>query len=312
MEFGMSTFSPLHSNEDQRPKNYSRIRLASFALCVTLGVLTITSRLIDRRVSSELDQADSADLSQQLWENSNSQHRNAYYNVFTSSAQTKRRWTSSEVRERVWQTLKDVDAMENHIEQQNIINARMKKEVAELESGLTREKRIVRLIINEGMDDVDQRLNLLQEAVSSNVSAVEETLRQLSAEARAKQIEQDQTIAALKANHITLAAQANKELNQVTDRSIARPNSSVHSITRVQYLFSHSHGTHFVHTPSHQTPGAHLSSRAPVHAGRRAGVPRRHPLASLHRQRPDAARQGPRDGQGRHHRQDRGTSPVGN
>ena len=213
-----SSFNGLEVSE-VRQRFSARARLVSYVLCAVLLALAISSKFNEKRFASELEEnsrtAESAAPSQQLWESADSQNHNPYYNVFRSPSETKRRWTSHEVRERVWQTLKDVEAMENHIEQQNSINARMKKEVYDLDAGLTREKRIVQLIINEGMDDVDHRLDLLQEAISSNVSAVAQTLRELSNEARIKQEEQDQAIATLKDRHIALAAEARNELNQV-------------------------------------------------------------------------------------------------
>ena len=156
-----------------------------------------------------------ASESQELWEDDASPNHNPYYNVFKNGGPPRRIWTPLEVRERVWQTSKDVEAMENHIEQQNIINNKMKKEVAELDEGLTREKQIVELIINNGMDDVDHRLDLLQVAISANVTAVQQTLKEISAQAAAKQKSQDDAIAALNDRHGVLAADTHKELSEV-------------------------------------------------------------------------------------------------
>jgi hypothetical protein len=153
--------------------------------------------------------------SQQLWEDDSSPNHNPYYNVFTTGGPPRRTWTPLEVRERVWQTSKDVEAMENHIEQQKAINNKMKREVAELDAGLTREKQIVELIINNGMDDVDHRLDLLHAAIAANVTRVQQTLKDISAQAKTKQESQDQAIVALKERHVTLAADTHKELSEV-------------------------------------------------------------------------------------------------
>ena len=194
----------------------SSARWGTVILSVALFALAISSKFSDRKNSfyGLEESVQAGDVSQQLWESSNSQNHNPYYNVFKYAVQPGRRWTAQEVRERVWQTLKDVEAMENHLEQQNAINNRMKKEIYDLDAGLTREKRIVKLIINEGMDDADQRLDLLQEALASNVSAVKKTLQDLSSEAQVKEQLQDQAIANLTERHTTLAAETKNELKE--------------------------------------------------------------------------------------------------
>ena len=199
--------------------------MAAAVLCGLLLVLTLVlssgkfgthdnhgfTTVLDETNDLPVDSADS----QQLWEDDASPNHNPYYNVFKNGGPPRRTWTPLEVRERVWQTSKDVEAMENHIEQQNIINNKMKKEVADLDAGLTREKQIVELIINNGMDDVDHRLDLLHAAISANVTAVQQTLKDISAQAKAKQDLQDDAIAALNDRHGVLAADTHKELSEV-------------------------------------------------------------------------------------------------
>jgi hypothetical protein len=157
----------------------------------------------------------------QLWESDESPNHDPYFNVFNdgldeSEREDHRHWSSEEVRERVWQTLKDVEAMEDHVKEQNALNYKLKTKVAELDEGITREQKIIRMLIGEGMSHVENRLKFMKEAVSSNITAVKNTLRILRAEDREKQLQQDKAIDQLNTRHRALAASTSKQLQQVS------------------------------------------------------------------------------------------------
>ena len=169
---------------------------------------------------SSLDRPSPASLSQ-LWESDDSPNHDPYFNVFDDGVdnnpkENHRHWTSEDVREKVWQTLKDVEAMENHVEEQNALNYKLKQEIAYLDEGITKEQEIIRLLIEEGISHVDGRLNLIREAVATNVSAVKKTLRILKAEDQAKQRQQDIAIHQLNARHKALAAATASQLQRVS------------------------------------------------------------------------------------------------
>ena len=157
----------------------------------------------------------------QLWESDESPNHDPYFNVFNdgldeSEREDHRHWSSEEVREKVWQTLKDVEAMEDHVKEQNALNYKLKTKVAELDEGITREQKIIRMLIDEGMTHVDDRLKFMKEAVSSNITAVKNTLRILRAEDRERQQLQDKSIDQLNTRHRALAASTSKQLRQVS------------------------------------------------------------------------------------------------
>jgi hypothetical protein len=158
----------------------------------------------------------------QLWESDESPNHDPYFNVFNdgldeSEREDHRHWSSEEVRERVWQTLKDVEAMEDHVKEQNALNYKLKTKVSELDEGITREQKIIRMLIDEGMSHVENRLKFIEEAVSSNVTAVKNTLRILRAEDREMQQRQDKSIDQLNTRHRALAASTSKQLQQVSE-----------------------------------------------------------------------------------------------
>lgn len=162
----------------------------------------------------------SANSLSELWESDESPSHDPYFNVFDdgideSPKDNHRHWTSEEVREKVWQTLKDVEAMEDHVEEQNALNYKLKQEITFLDEGITREQDIIKLLINEGIDHVHDRLKLMEDAVASNVSAVKTTLRILKAEDLAKQRQQDRAIDQLDARHKALATSTAAKLQQV-------------------------------------------------------------------------------------------------
>ena len=187
-------------------------------LSSVLLVLLVKSALHDGDADVLEDGSDSAATSS-LWLSSSNPFSDVYHNVFKDAEpkpeSKKRRWTSQEVRERVWQTQKDVQAMENHIEQQNAMNKKMKKEVSELEDSFNREKKIIHILIENGMADVDAKLDELQDSLSENVTDVDHVLRTITDEVHAKEAQQDQYIADLNARHLALAGQTQKELAQV-------------------------------------------------------------------------------------------------
>lgn len=84
-----------------------------------------------------------------------------------------------QIRERVWQTLKDVKAMEQHVRQQNALNEKMREEIEGMASGAEREKKVIRLLIDDGMKGVSDRIDLLRDAVDTNVTGVKDALRHL-------------------------------------------------------------------------------------------------------------------------------------
>ncbi len=84
-----------------------------------------------------------------------------------------------QMRERVWQSLKDVDAIEHHVRQQNVLNRQMKQDIAELEDSSEREKQVIQLLINKGMQGIADRIDLLKAAVEANVTGVKLALHDL-------------------------------------------------------------------------------------------------------------------------------------
>lgn len=100
----------------------------------------------------------------------------------------------SQIRERVWQMMKDIKAMERHVTQQNILNTDLKDEVSKMTAEATKEKTIVNMLVKKGMDGVRNKVDLLREAVNVNVTGVREALGHLDAGILARQDRQDRRL----------------------------------------------------------------------------------------------------------------------
>jgi hypothetical protein len=215
----MSSLRSSTENSDEILHCYDRCnvrkKLHIAAGFLLLGAIVTVSSIVCAQ------QKPSTTFLSQLWESDESPNHDPYFNVFNdgldeSEREDHRHWSSEEVRERVWQTLKDVEAMEDHVKEQNTLNYKLKTKVTELDEGITREQKIIRLLIDEGMKHVENRLQFMKEAVSSNITAVKNTLRILRAEDREKQKQQDKAIDQLNTRHRALAASTTKQLQQVS------------------------------------------------------------------------------------------------
>jgi hypothetical protein len=158
---------------------------------------------------------------QSLWEPDDSVNHDPYFNVFaggsgvTNYGQAHKQWSSQVVRERVWQTLKDVKAMERHVREQNALNNKMKTQITTLEQEAQDEKLVIRKLIEAGMTDVQDKIALLKNAAMANVTDVRAMLVRIEAEQKAKQAEQDQAIQALTERHQQLQTDTTKKFQQV-------------------------------------------------------------------------------------------------
>jgi hypothetical protein len=83
------------------------------------------------------------------------------------------------MRERVWQTLKDVKAIEHHVRQQNALNRQMRQEIVNMEESSDKEKEIIEMLVDTGMRGISNRINLLKAAVDANVTGVRAALQDL-------------------------------------------------------------------------------------------------------------------------------------
>jgi hypothetical protein len=159
---------------------------------------------------------------QQLWESDESVNHDPYYNIFDDGSapmgnygQTHKAWSKQVVRERVWQTLKDVKAMERHVREQNALNNKMKMQITTLEQEAQDEKLVIRRLIQAGMTDVTDKISLLKNAAMANVSDVRAMLVRIEGEQRAKQAQQDTAIDQLTARHQQLQQETTTKFQAV-------------------------------------------------------------------------------------------------
>lgn len=99
-----------------------------------------------------------------------------------------------QVRERVWQSLKDVKAMEQHVREQNQLNLKLKGQVEKLTGEAAEEKAEIRRLIDSGINDVTNRILVLKHVAMGNVTAVKELLEKIEREQESKQNEQDEAL----------------------------------------------------------------------------------------------------------------------
>ena len=159
---------------------------------------------------------------QSLWEDDNSPNHDPYFNVFEDGSpqqgnygQAHKTWSKQVVRERVWQTLKDVKAMERHVREQNALNNKMKMQITTLETEAQDEKTVIRNLIRQGMSDVTDKIDLLKNAALANVTDVRAMLVRIEAEQKAKQAEQDTAIDQLTARHQQLQQETTEKFKSV-------------------------------------------------------------------------------------------------
>ena len=159
---------------------------------------------------------------QSLWESDDSVNHDPYYNVFSGSSgsavnygQAHKTWSKQVVRERVWQTLKDVKAMERHVREQNALNNKMKVQITTLEQEAQNEKEVIRKLIAAGMADVTEKISILKNAALTNVTDVREMLMRIEAEQKSKQAQQDTAIDQLTARHQQLQQQTTSKFKAV-------------------------------------------------------------------------------------------------
>ena len=177
-----------------------------------------------------------------LWEPDDSPNHDPYFNVFDFngqgsqlgvSGQSHKHWSDQVVRERVWETLKDVKAMERHVREQNDMNNRMKKEINKLSSEAENEKKVIKDLINQGMLDISDKIQLLKNAAAANVTAVEEFLRRIDTEQRQKQKEQDNAIQLLAQKHKQLQDSATQKFQNIDEQVSAAQKSLKEAETKV-------------------------------------------------------------------------------
>jgi len=177
---------------------------------------------------------------QQLWESGESVNHDPYYNIFEDGSapmgnygQAHKTWNNQVVRERVWQTLNDVKAMERHVREQNALNNKMKMQITTLEQEAQNEKEVIRKLIASGMSDVTNKISLLKNAAMSNVSDVREMLVRIEAEQKAKQVQQDTAIHQLTARHQQLQTETTTKFQQVDSQISAAEKRLAEAKTRV-------------------------------------------------------------------------------
>jgi hypothetical protein len=212
----------------QARAQFGRGAVAGSAVLMVLAVVLVvlqdgTGTQRGKAASGGVELSGAASL-QSLWEADDSVNHDPYYNVFSGSAgvvnygQAHKSWSKQVVRERVWQTLKDVKAMERHVREQNALNNKMKKQITTLEQEAQDEKEVIRKLIAAGMSDVTDRIALLKNAALANVTDVREMLQRIEAEQKAKQAQQDADIERLTARHQQLQTETTTKFQEVDEQ----------------------------------------------------------------------------------------------
>eukprot|EP00292_Cryptomonas_paramecium_P009865 CAMPEP_0113686022 /NCGR_PEP_ID=MMETSP0038_2-20120614/15037_1 /TAXON_ID=2898 /ORGANISM="Cryptomonas paramecium" /LENGTH=266 /DNA_ID=CAMNT_0000606255 /DNA_START=26 /DNA_END=823 /DNA_ORIENTATION=- /assembly_acc=CAM_ASM_000170 len=159
-----------------------------------------------------------------LWEADDSPNHDPYFNVFDDGfiegKKNHRNWDSEELRERLWQTLKDVQGMERHVKEQNALNVQLNKEIDSLDGGIQSERSVIAKLIENGITEVKNKIKVMRSAMDSNVTDVESELKLAKQDDREKQNQQDMRIHKLGLRHEQLATSTSKTLKRV-DASIA-------------------------------------------------------------------------------------------
>eukprot|EP00960_Hanusia_phi_P074016 768137-Hanusia_phi.AAC.2 len=211
-------------------------------LCLSSGIL-LSIAICIFQVYGQSDQ-DSALVARytSLWEPDDSPNHDPYFNIFdftggsgqlSVNGQSHKHWSDQVVRERVWETLKDVKAMERHVREQNDMNNKMKKEINKLSSEAENEKKVIKDLINQGMLDITDKIQLLKNAAAANVTAVEELLRRIESEQRQKQQEQDNAIQLLAKKHKELQESATKKFQNIDGQVSAAEKALKEAETKV-------------------------------------------------------------------------------
>lgn len=93
--------------------------------------------------------------------------------------------------------IKDIRSMERHVKEQNVLNKGLTDEVAGMKKQADKEKEIVHMLINKGMAGIRDKVELLRDAVNTNVTGVRDALGQLDSSISDKQDEQDRRLTEL-------------------------------------------------------------------------------------------------------------------
>uniref|UniRef100_A0A7S0E9I8 Uncharacterized protein n=1 Tax=Hanusia phi TaxID=3032 RepID=A0A7S0E9I8_9CRYP len=123
--------------------------------------------------------------------------------------------------------------MERHVREQNDMNNKMKKEINKLSSEAENEKKVIKDLINQGMLDITDKIQLLKNAAAANVTAVEELLRRIESEQRQKQQEQDNAIQLLAKKHKELQESATKKFQNIDGQVSAAEKALKEAETKV-------------------------------------------------------------------------------
>mmetsp|Transcript_28085 Transcript_28085/g.66801 ORF Transcript_28085/g.66801 Transcript_28085/m.66801 type:complete len:80 (-) Transcript_28085:1571-1810(-) len=75
--------------------------------------------------------------------------------------------------------------MERHVREQNELNTKMKDQITTLAEDADNEKKVIRVLIDNGVQDVASKIQLLKSAATANVTDVKLMLDREGAEGKA-------------------------------------------------------------------------------------------------------------------------------
>eukprot|EP00961_Rhodomonas_salina_P243454 3289853-Rhodomonas_salina.1 len=104
--------------------------------------------------------------------------------------------------------------MERHVREQNELNTKMKDQITTLAEDADNEKKVIRVLIDNGVQDVASKIQLLKSAAKANVTDVKLMLERIEREQKAKQEEQDRAIDELTKKHVELETQTKAKFSQ--------------------------------------------------------------------------------------------------
>lgn len=114
--------------------------------------------------------------------------------------------------------MKDIRAMERHVKQQNVLNKGLTDEVLGMKREADRQKQIVRMLIDRGMDGIRDKVELLRDAVNTNVTGVRSALGKLDSTISDKQDEQDRRLTELEKARTRMETENHDQVEQFERR----------------------------------------------------------------------------------------------
>ena len=220
--------------------------VSALLMVLAVGMVVLQDDAGSRRrdvAAANVELSAAGAVTQSLWEPDDSVNHDPYFNVFDDGQGTQghytgdehKEWSKEVVRERVWQTLKDVKAMERHVREQNALNNKMKTQISTLEEQAQDEKKVIRALIQKGMEDVTTKISLLKNAAMANVSDVRALLLRIEGEQTAKQEAQDKAIDDLTARHQQLQSETTNKFQEVDSQISAAEQRLAEAKARVAH-----------------------------------------------------------------------------